>query len=110
MLQQEYITIPDQVQEPNAILDAPASVPSSRQSGAHDMADLKVKEAADRVRQNLVQEIVAFNAASEAMGASDAQGFEDEAQNSKFSVTNPIKMSDNAGLKIGSVIKYTVTG
>lgn len=57
-----------------------------------------------------MQEIVAFNAASEASGASDAQGFEEDSQNSKFSVTNPIKMSDNAGLKIGSVIKYTVTG
>ena len=37
-------------------------------------------------------------------------GFEDDESSSKFSVTNPIKMSDTAGLGIGAVIKYTVIG
>jgi len=36
---------------------------------------------------------------------------EQEAQTKdKFTVSNPIKMEDNAGLKIGQVVKYTVTG
>lgn len=69
-----------------------------------------MKEAADRVRHNLVAEIVAFNLASEATGASTAEGLEDEANNSSFNVSNPIKMNETSGLKVGSVIKYTVTG
>jgi len=74
------------------------------------MADIKVKEAADRVRSTLVQEIIAFNQASVESGASNDSGFEHDQDASKFSVNNPIKMSDTAGLKIGSVIKYTVEG
>lgn len=31
-------------------------------------------------------------------------------QNALFSVINPIKMNETSGLKVGSVIKYTVTG
>lgn len=31
-------------------------------------------------------------------------------EQSKFAVTNPIKMEDTSGLKIGYVIKYTVSG
>lgn len=69
-----------------------------------------MKEAADSVRQNLVAEIVAFNQAAEATGASTAEGIEDEASHSAFAVSNPIKMNDTAGLKVGSVIKYTVSG
>lgn len=64
----------------------------------------------DRVRNTLVKEIVELNQIAEDLGASSAEGFEDDAGHAKFSVSNPIKMSDTAGLKIGSVIKYTVSG
>jgi len=71
---------------------------------------LKSQETVDRVRNTLVKEIVGFHVIAEDLGASNAEGFEDDAGHAKFSVTNPIKMSDTAGLKIGSVIKYTVSG
>lgn len=40
----------------------------------------------------------------------NAQQNEYEDTKAKFSVSNPIKMEDQAGLKIGYVIKYTVQG
>lgn len=78
--------------------------------GAHTIADVKMREASARARANLIQEINAFAAAAEATGASTAEGFEDQDLHNSFSVVNPIKMSDTAGLGVGSVIKYTVIG
>jgi hypothetical protein len=69
-----------------------------------------MKEASKHVRNDLITEINAFAAAAEATGASTAEGFEDQDLNNVFSVVNPIKMSDTAGLGVGSVIKYTVIG
>jgi len=109
MLQQEYISIPPQATEQQHQTPT-ESEETSHQSGAHGIADKKVKDEADRVRHSLVAEILAFNQASEASGASTTDSLEDEASNSAYSVSNPIKMADTAGLKVGSVIKYTVTG
>ena len=46
------------------------------------------------------------------MGGIKAKSFEDEETNQHlFFVTNPIKMGETSGIiKIGSVVKYTVTG
>ena len=38
---------------------------------------MKVKEAANRVKGSMIQEIMAFNYAAEATGASEQKGFED---------------------------------
>jgi hypothetical protein len=39
------------------------------------------------------------------------KGFEDEENSDNvFSVSNPIKMGETSGVKIGQVVKYTVTG
>lgn len=82
---------------------------STRQSGACDVAENKAQEAVDRVRAELVGECMRIVQENEAAGGNQADGFEDDG-NEKFSVSNPIKMSDTAGLGVGSVIKYTVVG
>ena len=64
----------------------------------------------ERVRHELAGEIARFVEEAEAAGGSSSQGFEDDGAEGQFSVQNPIKMSDTAGLGIGSVIKYTVIG
>lgn len=51
-------------------------------------------------------EISALNVQFEAMQLQSEQ----EDIKPKFNVSNPIKMDDQAGLKIGTVVKYTVTG
>ena len=72
-------------------------------------ADKKVHEASDRVKTQLVPEIQALNVQFEALNAAAQEDSEVQTKD-KFSVSNPIKMEDNAGLKIGQVVKYTVTG
>lgn len=74
---------------------------------AHDTADTKVAEATQKVKSQLVPEISALNQQFEAMVSQNA---EYDGNEKKFNVSNPIKMEDQAGLKIGYVIKYTVTG
>jgi hypothetical protein len=105
MLQQEYVSIPETAQQ-----SAPAEDNRATVRGASTIADVKMREASKHVRNDLITEINAFAAAAEATGASTAEGFEEQDLNNVFSVVNPIKMSDTAGLGVGSVIKYTVIG
>ena len=69
----------------------------------HNLADQRLLEAAERAKRSLIDEINQFNSVSESSTAAKAQSFEDEENSAHlFGVTNP--------QKIGSTVKYTVTG
>lgn len=63
--------------------------------GQHTIADVRVKEATDRAKQNLLSEIEASYEVSESAGGSQTRGFtEEETAEHLFNVMNPIKMDD----------------
>lgn len=69
-----------------------------------------MKESTDK-NNDLIEEINQFHEFT-MMGCIKAKSFEDEETNQHlFFVSNPIKMGETSGIiKIGSVVKYTVTG
>jgi len=73
------------------------------EKAAHNKADQKLNDAATVAKNELLSQISTFNQVSEKAGISNAESFEAEDSSSHlFSVTNPVK--------VGSVVKYTVTG
>ncbi len=65
----------------------------------------------DQARHGLIKEIERLKAQSDAAGGEVAQGFEDVTPAGLvWSVRDPVVLPDTAGLGIGKVVKYTVSG
>lgn len=92
--------------EPAPQYEAPKEQAEDTQPGEkakHNIADQRLRDAAATAKNTLLNQINNFNAVSEDSGLGKGESFEAEDSSSHlFGVSNPVK--------IGSVVKYTVTG